>query len=155
MRHRAPLTAPCPVEARHELQRFHRLPTCAVYGPQPSDDVPLWQRQQQQRWEQRGYPSELSAEDTGHACGANLHGSYTLEALRHPDQAAQDWIVVWHDAITAMHNPKTEDLGSWALLEWGSTEMYELCDSLDDPDTICGIEEALRLFVSPSHGSTA
>ena len=106
-----------------------------MYGPQPSDDVPLWQRQQQQRlatlrmeWKQIRIPKRTVSR--GHR--ARAAQIYTLEALRHPDQAAQDWIVVRHDAITAMHNPMTEDLGSWALLEWGSTEMYELCEKCKD-----------------------
>ena len=159
--HHEPLDEPCKIERGHELLRFHRLPACNTFGPHVDVEKPFWQRQKERRlqelqeaWERHGFPSQLSDADRDSAL--QTYTEATLAQLQDSDGPTLDWLVVWSETIEA-HNPAlSADLQAWTLLEWGYAKMYDICDTVEDPDVVLTPRSSFpRLCGCSSNGSAA
>ena len=147
VRHHAPLDEPCQPDTNRELLRFHRLPSCATYGPHMEQAIPYWQRQRdqklsqlQQEWSNHGFPDVLPPHDQARAFHA--YTTATMDQLQDVEGPTLDWLVVWSEASENLEPPLPVDLQTWTLIEWGRHHLYDICNQLDDPDVIVEMENA-------------
>eukprot|EP00438_Fugacium_kawagutii_P004072 Skav227080 [mRNA] locus=scaffold1387:84242:86570:+ [translate_table: standard] len=146
-----PVASEIPTSLRH----LDRLPWMPAHGPHFLPEGTAWERQHQRKladvnssWQDAAFPAHLDEH-----LYSSLAPALTLTTRQwlaqhdavdiHEDVLADRWLACLcrdDSADEAMH---AEAL---AFLTWGQTAMYELLDSLEDPDQIATVEDAFLAF---------
>eukprot|EP00438_Fugacium_kawagutii_P019278 Skav217568 [mRNA] locus=scaffold1602:704367:710024:+ [translate_table: standard] len=142
-------------EIPHSLRHLDRLPWMPAHGPHflPPDTV--WERQHQRKldavnhsWQDAAFPAHL--DDQLYASLAPALTLTTRQWLAQHDATDLDEDVLADRWLACLchEDPADEAMNAEALvfLTWGQTAMYELLDSLEDPDQIATVEEAFLAF---------
>ena len=152
-----PLSAPSEIEIPQPLQGYHRLPKCLTAGPHTKPDYPVWKRrvlsqlQQWRRdWEDHGltlFPDQQhhqrvqqSLDTATLAWCASLPSHYTFEGT---DGDLEDqWALILQPWL---HQQEKQTL--WALVEWGSANLYALQDQLEHEEVKQALEATFLSIV--------
>ena len=125
----------------------HRLPWTLAQGPSPVSPVPLWERshadawaQWQEEWRQAGFPEDID-EDICHEVHRAMTACAQQWATTMPND--QDLAFLWTEVVAAYEcqdEPIWEMHAIWAFGLWGRVCLYDLLDSIEDPDVQLTIE---------------
>eukprot|EP00438_Fugacium_kawagutii_P001623 Skav211741 [mRNA] locus=scaffold1548:167063:169049:- [translate_table: standard] len=146
---------PVASEIPQSLRHLDRLPWMPAHGPHflPADTA--WERQHQRKldavnhsWQDAAFPAQLDDQLYFSLAPALTlttrqwlaqHGAADIDE----DVLADRWL-----ACLCHEDPADEAMNAEALvfLTWGQTAMYEMLDSLEDPDQIATVEEAFMAF---------
>ena len=133
-----PVQSPVAVVKPQDLQGFHRLPSCATYGPHERPLEPAWRRAQATRldqcdaqWHQLGYPTVVDQDEVDSI--ASLYSHATTQWHEEGKHSSDDLENSWH-SIFAQH--PDDKLAMIAFLHWGRHRMYDVISEWDDPDDI-------------------
>ena len=148
VQHYSPLDQPVRFDIPDPHAHVHRLPWVFAEGAIPEQGATVWDAQQSHRlnqvraqWIASGFPEALEPDLKASVFQAltDVTTAWTL----HPEDSE----ILVHDWLYRIDSfdQESEDIGlqaQWAFLEWGQTAMYDLLDTLEDPDLVVTIDKS-------------
>ena len=142
-----PQTSSSPISLPDVFRGQHRLPWILASGPHPAPPISLWEQHHDALWNQwrAEWAAAGFADDIDEVLCANVHEAMTACARQWADSAPHDqdlaylWSCVVHDF--ACGDAQKEMHAIWAFGLWGRSCLYDLLDTIEDPDCQQAIEK--------------
>eukprot|EP00438_Fugacium_kawagutii_P030079 Skav224028 [mRNA] locus=scaffold3968:96931:102553:+ [translate_table: standard] len=136
-------------EIPDHLSHVDRLPAVRAEGPLAPSRNTVWQRDHAQQvqqwnseWTREGYPETLDP-----TIATSCSRTFTEVTTMWIDQPhLHDLSDLWLQSLA--QDDTDEGMTLWAFCRWGQTQMYDLLETLDNPDVIETVEQKFVDFVA-------